>query len=120
MTGPLDTPDSTPDSDSSCSSATIKSYPPPTNPEETATVSDALTFTRDPIGRYVTDTDPVASGVTRWVIANIAPRRWEITSFTDSGERRRHGAAYTLREAKEAVSQFHRSNVEHRAGAVTA
>lgn len=76
-----------------------------------------LTFTRSVHGRYVAETDP-ASGVIRWMILNTAARRWEIVSITAGMERRRHGACYTLREAKEVVGDFHRANLER--AAVTA
>lgn len=68
-------------------------------------------------GHYQAETDP-HTGVQRWIIAHTANRRWEIISTTTEMERRRHGAAYTLREAKEAVGNFHRSNLrEARKGA---
>ena len=60
--------------------------------------------------------DPSA-GVTRWVILNTAPKRWEIVSVRADGARQRHGAAYTLREAKEIVNRWHESNVAHAASA---
>ena len=61
-------------------------------------------------GHYQADTDP-STGVLRWIIANTADRRWEIVSITAKWDRRRHGATYTLREAREAVGNFHRSNL---------
>lgn len=77
-----------------------------------------LTFTRQTgTGRYVAETDP-ATGVLRWVILNTAARRWEIVSITAGMERRRHGSAYTLREAKEIVGDFHAANLVN--AAVTA
>lgn len=68
-----------------------------------------LTFTKGHIG-YQADVDP-ASGVTRWVIVNLGSRRWEIVSIKADGARVRHGASYTLREAKETVNRWHRDNL---------
>ena len=69
-----------------------------------------LTFTAQAPGNYVAELDG-STGVLRWVVARTADRRWAIVSIRDNLERRRHGAAYTLREAKEAVENFHRSNL---------
>lgn len=60
---------------------------------------------------YVAEVDP-ASGVTRWVILHTGSRRWDIVSVTASGERIRHGAPLTLREAKATVNRWHRMNLE--------
>lgn len=68
-----------------------------------------LVFTKGLLG-YVADVDP-NTGVTRWMILNTASKRWEIVSITGDGARIRHGACHTLREAKETVNRFHRSNV---------
>jgi hypothetical protein len=68
-----------------------------------------LAFTKAHIG-YQADVDP-DTGVTRWVIVNTSPKRWEIISITSMGERRRHGAAHTFREAKEAVNRWHQENL---------
>ena len=68
-----------------------------------------LTFTKGPIG-YQADVDP-STGVTRWVIAHPAPTRWEIVSVRADGARIRHGAAHTLREAKEIVNHWHQANL---------
>jgi hypothetical protein len=70
----------------------------------------APTFTRQGPGHYVADLDD-DSGVLRWLILSTGSRRWEIVSVTSGWERRRHGHALTLREAKEAVAVFHRSNL---------
>lgn len=68
-----------------------------------------LKFTKANLG-YQADVDP-ATGVTRWVILNTASKRWEIVSVRADGARIRHGATYTLREAKEIVNGWHRSNL---------
>ena len=72
-----------------------------------------LTFTKATIG-YQADVDP-SSGVTRWIIAPTAPKRWEIVSITAEGARIRHGSAYTLRSAKTIVDRWHQSNLAHAA-----
>lgn len=61
-------------------------------------------------GHYQADLDD-ESGVLRWIVVRTASSRWEIVSITTGWERRRHGAAYTLREAKTAVANFHRSDI---------
>lgn len=72
-----------------------------------------LNFTRSQPGWYRADLDDPTTGVLRWEIVNTAARRWEIISYTTGLERRRHGAAYTLREAREIVNNFHRSDLNH-------
>lgn len=64
----------------------------------------------------VAEVDP-ATGVMRWVILHTAAKRWDIVSVTADGARIRHGAAYTLREAKETVNRFHQSNLARMASA---
>ena len=77
---------------------------------------ETLDWVKGPIG-YVAECDG-STGVLRWIVANTATRRWEIVSIRADYERRRHGACYTLREAKESVAYFHRSDLA--ATAVTA
>lgn len=72
-----------------------------------------LTFTRSHLG-YVAEVDGPTE-VIRWMILNTAARRWEIVSITTGMERRRHGHAYTLREAKEIVGRWHAANLERAA-----
>jgi hypothetical protein len=72
---------------------------------------DVLTWSRQSPGWYRADLDTPDTGVLRWEIVNTRSRRWEIISMTSGMERRRHGAAYTLREARESVGNFHRSNL---------
>ena len=77
--------------------------------------SAPLDWTRGPLG-HVAETDG-STGVLRWIIARTAVRRWEIVSIRTDFSRRRHGAAYTLREAKEIVGHFHAADLAHVAGA---
>jgi hypothetical protein len=76
-----------------------------------APMIDLLTWNRQSPGWYRADLDNTDTGVLRWEIVNTEARRWEIISITSGMERRRHGAAYTLREAREVVGNFHRSNL---------
>lgn len=111
--GPLDTPDGK-SPDSSCSRAIIEE--PPTEKEHH--MPETLTWNRQSPGWYRADLDAPETGVLRWEIVNTESRRWEIISITTGMERRRHGAAYTLREAREVVGNFHTSNCKR--AAVTA
>lgn len=66
-----------------------------------------LRWQRQPgIGWYIADCDGT-TGVLRWMIVRTADRRWEIVSIRADFERRRHGAAYTLREARATVDRWH-------------
>ena len=74
-------------------------------------MTDLTFITNHPtIPGRVAEVDP-ATGVTRWVILHTDPRRWEIVSVTADGSRIRHGATYTLREAKATINRWHQSNL---------
>lgn len=75
------------------------------SPEQEYPVTD-LVWTRPTPGRHVAELDGT-TGVLRWMVVRTAARRWEVISITTGWERRRHGASYTLREAKEIVGHFH-------------
>lgn len=74
-------------------------------------MTDTLTWNRQSPGWYRAEIDGTDTGVLRWEIVNTQPRRWEIISMTTGWERRRHGSAYTLREAREIVGNFHRADL---------
>lgn len=62
-------------------------------------------------GQYHAELDGT-TGVLRWIIARTAARRWEIISITSGLERRRHGAAHTLREARATVDRWHAADTQ--------
>jgi hypothetical protein len=75
-------------------------------------MTDTLTWNRLQTSHYEAQaSSDVDTGVLYWAIMKTAERRWEIVSITTGWERRRHGAAYTLREAKEIVGNFHRADL---------
>lgn len=62
-------------------------------------------------GRYeftVPAAEIEATETARWIVTRMASSRWEVISVKPSGERRRHGASYTLRQGQEFVASAHR------------
>lgn len=94
--------------DSSYSGATLKVTTPETKEHRPMTEP---VWTKIANGRYeftVPAAEIEATETARWIVTRMASSRWEVISVKPSGERRRHGASYTLRQGQEFVASAHR------------
>lgn len=93
--------------DSSYSGATLEV----TTPETKEHHMTEPVWTKIANGRYefaVPADEVEATETALWIVTRTASSRWEVISVKPSGERRRHGASYTLRQGRQFVASAHR------------